>query len=120
MRHTRSHTNNRRSHHALETTNVVTNPESGIQRLPHRMDEVTGMYRGKQILSQKVLTRRQERSEEKAKQKLAHDHDHNLGTKEPIHSDKEVHGEHEAKNTGMVGRLIKGRARARSGMGGGA
>jgi len=49
MRHTRGHTGNRRSHHALEATNIVVDKESGNLRLPHRLDEVTGMYRGKQI-----------------------------------------------------------------------
>jgi large subunit ribosomal protein L32 len=49
MRHTRGHTGNRRSHHALTATKVVTDKESGNLRLPHRLDEVTGMYRGKQI-----------------------------------------------------------------------
>ena len=49
MRHTRGHTNNRRSHHALTATKVVTDKESGNLRLPHHLDEVTGMYRGKQI-----------------------------------------------------------------------
>lgn len=49
MRHTRGHTNNRRSHHALKNTNIVTDKETGNKRLPHRLDEVTGMYRGKQI-----------------------------------------------------------------------
>lgn len=49
MRHTRGHTGNRRSHHALESTNVVADKETGNLRLPHRLDETTGMYRGKQI-----------------------------------------------------------------------
>ena len=49
MRHTRGHTGNRRSHHALEITQVVKDKESGNLRLPHHIDEVTGMYRGKQI-----------------------------------------------------------------------
>lgn len=49
MRHTRGHTNNRRSHHALVATSVVTDKETGNLRLPHHLDEVTGMYRGKQI-----------------------------------------------------------------------
>lgn len=54
MRHTRGHTNNRRSHHALEATNVVKDKESGNMRLPHRLDETTGMYRGKQIAPAKM------------------------------------------------------------------
>ena len=56
MRHTRGHTNNRRSHHALKAMNIVTDKESGTLRLPHRIDEVTGMYRGKQIFTPKTKT----------------------------------------------------------------
>lgn len=54
MRHTRGHTGNRRSHHALEAINVVVDKESGKLRLPHRLDEATGMYRGKQIAPAKA------------------------------------------------------------------
>lgn len=49
MRHTSGHTGNRRSHHALKNVNVVTDKETGTSRLPHRLDETTGVYRGKQI-----------------------------------------------------------------------
>lgn len=115
MRHTRSHTNNRRSHHALAENAIVTDKESGKLRLPHRLDESTGMYRGKQVLPKKEMKRRKEHEEEKAKHKHDHDHDHAVGVKEPIHSDKEI-----KKDTGVLGRLTKGKAKARSGMGGGA
>ncbi len=53
MRHTRSHTNNRRSHHALSGVSVITDKESGALRLPHRLDEATGSYRGRVIASPK-------------------------------------------------------------------
>ncbi len=49
MRHTSSHTKNRRSHHALKHRAIVKDKESGALRLPHRLDESTGMYRGKLI-----------------------------------------------------------------------
>ncbi len=49
MRHTKSHSKNRRSHHALKARVIVTDKESGALRLPHRLDESTGMYRGKLI-----------------------------------------------------------------------
>ena len=55
MRHTRGHTNNRRSHHALTATTVIKDKESGNARLPHRLDEETGMYRGKQIAPARVV-----------------------------------------------------------------
>lgn len=53
MRHTSSHTKNRRSHHALKSRVIVKDKESGALRLPHRLDETTGMYRGKLIVSPK-------------------------------------------------------------------
>lgn len=112
MRHTRSHTNNRRSHHALSATSIVTDKESGTLRLPHRLDETTGMYRGKQILPKKVMKAKAEHGKKVQKEKKEHDHSHAEGVKEPIRSDKEE------KKTGLIGRLTKGRAKARSGMGG--
>ena len=54
MRHTKGHTGNRRSHHALKATKTVVDKTSGTLRLPHRLDESTGMYRGKIIKEPKV------------------------------------------------------------------
>jgi large subunit ribosomal protein L32 len=50
MRHTRSHTANRRSHHALEAINVTKDSKTGATHLRHRADLKTGLYRGKKIL----------------------------------------------------------------------
>ena len=113
MRHTRGHTGNRRSHHALKETNIVKDKESGNLRLPHRVDEITGMYRGKQIFTPKV------KSEHKAKVKgpstepvAKHTHEHA----------QEVHANAEAKSSkGIFGKVATGgRPKARSGFGGGA
>jgi large subunit ribosomal protein L32 len=113
MRHTRGHTNNRRSHHALKGMNIVKDAETGNLRLPHHLDETTGMYRGKQIFTPKV----------KAK----------VSTKvkgpstEPaeVHTHEHAHEEHanaEAKSSkGIFGKVATGgRPKARSGFGGGA
>ncbi len=54
MRHTRGHTNNRRSHHALTAVAAIKDAKTGGLRLPHRVDESTGMYRGKQIFTVNV------------------------------------------------------------------
>lgn len=113
MRHTRSHTNNRRSHHALTADSIVKDKESGALRLPHRLDESTGMYRGKQILPKKVMKEKAADSKRTKKAKEEHDHAHIEGAKQPIHSEKEE------KKTGLIGRMTKGKAKARSGMGGG-
>mgnify|MGYP001565061970 FL=1 len=114
MRHTSSHTKNRRSHHALVEGAIVKDKESGALRLPHRIDESTGMYRGKQIVPKKAVkaevTKRTKRIE-------AHEHeDHTIGIKEPVH-DEEVSDKKVAK--GLMGRLTKGKAKSRSGFGGG-
>jgi large subunit ribosomal protein L32 len=113
MRHTSSHTRNRRSHHALTAASVMTDKESGALRLPHRLDESTGMYRGKQILPKKEMKAKKEHDKKVAKAKKEHDHENAVGAKEPIHSEKEE------KKTGLIGRMTKGKAKARSGMGGG-
>ena len=111
MRHTRGHTGNRRSHHALKQTNIVTDKESGNLRLPHRLDETTGMYRGKQIAPAKAARAKAPKvkgvSTEPA---AAHLHEH-------------AHEEHmnaEAKGSkGVQGKVATGgRPKARSGMGG--
>lgn len=68
MRHTRGHTNNRRSHHALKTPRLTVNEETGIVHLRHRVCMETGVYRGKQVID--VASRDaklEERREAKAK-----------------------------------------------------
>ena len=110
MRHTRAHTNNRRSHHALDGVQTVVDKDSGKTRLPHRVDETTGMYRGKQIGKPK---------EEKTtalktpKAKLTEtDHEH-------VHAHEHEHVKEGSK--GVIGKIAEAtRPRSRSGMGGGA
>lgn len=110
MRHTSSHTKNRRSHHALKNQVIVTDKESGALRLPHRLDETTGMYRGKQIVAKKEV---KEKRKDHDKRLAEHKHEHPEGEKQPVHAEKEA-----PKKAGLFGRMTKGRARARSGMGG--
>lgn len=112
MRHTRGHTNNRRSHHALVATSVVTDKETGNLRLPHRIDEVTGMYRGKQIAPARAA--RVSKSKVKGTNTepvAAHIHEH-------AHED---HANAEVKAAkGVSGKVATGgRPKARSGFGGG-
>jgi len=113
MRHTRGQTGNRRSHHALKQMNIVKDAESGNLRLPHRIDEATGMYRGKQIFTPKVKAEHKTKSKgpdtEPAAPKHVHEHA------------KEVHANAEAKGLkGIFGKIATGgRPKARSGFGGG-
>ena len=114
MRHTSSHTKNRRSHHALKNTNLIKDKETGALRLPHRIDEATGMYRGQQIVTKKEV---KAKKEDHAKRLTAHKHEHPEGEKAPIHTEKVQEA---PKKEGLIGRMTKGRAKARSGFGGGA
>ncbi|KKU55109.1 MAG: hypothetical protein UX77_C0017G0007 [Parcubacteria group bacterium GW2011_GWA1_47_11] len=49
MRHTRSHTKNRRSHHALAKP-ALSKDELGNFHLRHRLSKVSGVYRGRKII----------------------------------------------------------------------
>lgn len=114
MRHTRSHTRNRRSHHALKNAVIVKDKTSGAYRLPHRIDESTGAYRGNQIIEKKEVKEKMKDHETRLQE---HKHEHKEGEKAPIHSEKQQKA---PKKEGLIGRMTKGRAKARSGMGGGA
>jgi large subunit ribosomal protein L32 len=113
MRHTRGHTGNRRSHHALDGVRAIKDATSGNLRLPHRVDEVTGMYRGKQIFSPKAKVVKGSKVKGPGTEPAApHVHDH-----------AHEHGNAETKTKrSVMGKLFKGegKAKARSGFGGGA
>lgn len=114
MRHTRGHTNNRRSHHALSAASIITDKETGALRLPHRIDEATGMYRGKQIAPPKAKKEASQKVKGPDTEKLAEsEHVHDHATHE--------HANAEAKGTkGISGKVaVGGRPKARSGFGGG-
>ena len=50
MRHTRSHTGNRRSHHALRANTIVTDTETKVPHLRHRASLESGTYRGRKVI----------------------------------------------------------------------
>ncbi len=52
MRHTRAHTANRRSHHALKSPALGTD-KSGIVHLRHRAS-IDGVYKGRQVIGDPV------------------------------------------------------------------
>lgn len=113
MRHTSSHTKNRRSHHALQASKVVKDKESGALRLPHRLDETTGMYRGKLIVPErkkalKKEEKRRERNEGKKEEML----NASMGHKEPVHAE-----EKQPEKKGVLGRMTKGRVTSRNATG---
>ncbi len=49
MRHTRAHTRNRRSHHALSQP-ALSKDAAGASHLRHRMSKATGMYRDRKVV----------------------------------------------------------------------
>jgi large subunit ribosomal protein L32 len=49
--------NMRRSHHALEVINIVTDSKTGEQKLPHHLSLTDGYYKGKQIFVPKRIRR---------------------------------------------------------------
>jgi len=50
MRHTRSHTANRRSHHALKAMNLSKCSHCGEPHRPHHMCLSCGYYNGRQVM----------------------------------------------------------------------
>lgn len=70
MRSTRSHTGNRRSHHALKNPALTVDSSTGAVHLRHRASAVTGKYKGLVAIDlDKKLARKEKRA--KAAQKAA-------------------------------------------------
>lgn len=54
MRHTRAHTANRRSHHALKAPVLAACSNCGASHRPHHMCLECGFYNGRQVLDLKA------------------------------------------------------------------
>jgi large subunit ribosomal protein L32 len=66
MRHTKGHTRNRRSHHALKEPHLVKCQDCGELHLKHRVCENCGKYRGKVILDvEKATVKKEKKAKEK-------------------------------------------------------
>lgn len=113
MRHTKGHTRNRRSHHALTATRAVKDAKSGALRLPHRLDETTGTYRGIQLFTPK--TKLPKASREKMREKAAPP----VAQGDTSHAHHEHHAPPATAKKGLMGKIAAAaRPKARSGMGG--
>jgi large subunit ribosomal protein L32 len=113
MRNTSGHAGNRRSHHALKNITIVKDKESGNLRLPHRLDEATGMYRGKQVFAPKAKRTHGPKVKGPDTEPTPKEHLHEHA--------KEVHTNAEVKaSKGVLGKIAGAtRPKARSGFGGG-
>ena len=54
MRHTRAHTANRRSHHALEGATLAVCTNCAAKHRPHHMCLECGFYKGRQVMDLKA------------------------------------------------------------------
>lgn len=67
MRHTRAHTGNRRSHHALKGRGVTLCKDCGQPKLPHLMCANCGKYKGKEV--QNTLAKAEKKAKKTVKSK---------------------------------------------------
>lgn len=66
MRHTRAHTANRRSHHALKGKGFSKCSNCGVSKLPHKVCMACGSYNGKQIINKvKAVEKKQKKTKAK-------------------------------------------------------
>lgn len=69
MRHTKSHTHNRRSHHALEAKTLGTCPHCGSSIRPHTVCTNCGKYQGRQVID--VFAKLDKKAKKKKQKELA-------------------------------------------------
>ena len=67
MRHTRGHTRNRRSHHALKGIGFILCVNCGQPKLKHVACSACGFYKGKNALAKKEKAPKADKKEKKAK-----------------------------------------------------
>lgn len=65
MRHTKSHTRNRRAHHALANPALTKDKKTGAVSMRHRVSPITGEYKGKKVIEvSKNKNKKQEKTGE--------------------------------------------------------
>ncbi len=66
MRHTKSHTANRRSHHALKTVNFAKCENCQAPSKRHTVCSICGFYRGKKVVDLIKKTEKRQKKEKAA------------------------------------------------------
>lgn len=66
MRHTKGHTKNRRSHHALKSQKFVKCSKCGADSLPHVVCLNCGYYKGREVIN---VLKKLNKKDQKAKKK---------------------------------------------------
>lgn len=66
MRHTRAHTRNRRSHHALKAAKTSDCKKCGVAVLPHVVCMNCGTYKGREVID---VLKKLDKKEKKQKEK---------------------------------------------------
>lgn len=85
MRHTRSHTKNRRSHHALVEPRLSVCSDCGASHLRHHICEKCGRYRGRVVIdvAQKIIKKQKKVSARKeAAQEATKEEEESASTEE--------------------------------------
>ena len=66
MRHTSSHTKNRRSHYKVRVMSAVKCAKCGVAALPHKVCQNCGFYKGREVVDVlKKLTKKERKTKEK-------------------------------------------------------
>lgn len=62
MRHTKSHTRNRRAHHALSNPALTKDKKTGAVSMRHRVSPITGEYKGKKVIEISKVSKNKKQS----------------------------------------------------------
>jgi len=81
MRHTKSKTGQRRSHHALKKMRFSKCPKCGVEALPHTVCQNCGIYAGREVID---VLKKLAKKERKAKEKALKEQEEKAGEEKPM------------------------------------